>query len=314
MARNVDVHFAWTTIDHFAFVGNYIGMLASTAAIRGTRGNDVLQGRRESDFVYGGDGDDKLSGGLGLDSIYGGDDDDTVFGNDGDDLVFGGNGNDFLVGDSFESEQVEPGFDQGRDTLYGGAGDDQFYGRLGNDLLFGGAGRDYFKGGTGEDTVYGGTGNDNLQISNGNDSLFGGAGDDVLTDGLGSDDYFGGAGADFFVDEIAEDVDRDEGGPTFAYGVGDDRMHGVSLAEGDTIVFLIEYGAVLSDVVDDGTSTAFVLSNGEVVTLVGFSGEDFEEGLRFDSVAAINALSHQRYGYDVVLLNDYYAVPYYDFG
>ena len=289
------------------------GIQASRAVIRGNFRDDTVEGSPASDVLYGGGGKDKLLGGLGQDTIFGGNDNDTVFGNDGNDLVYGGNGNDFLIGDTFENEQVEPGFDQGGDTIYGGAGDDQFYGRLDDDLLFGGVGRDYFKGGTGNDTNYGGSGNDHLQISNGNDSLFGGAGDDVLSDGLGSDDYFGGAGADFFVYEIADDVDRDEGGPTYDYGAGDDRMHGVSLNESDTIVFLIEYGAVVSDIVDDGTSTAFFLSNGEVVTLLGFTGEDFEGGLRFESVEAINALSQQRYGYDAVLLNDYNAVPYYDF-
>jgi hypothetical protein len=42
--------------------------------------------------------------------------------------------------------------------------------------------------------------------------------------------------------------------------------------------------------------------DGETVTLKGFSGEDFEPGLRFDSEADINALSQRLFGYDAIIL------------
>lgn len=276
---------------------------ASLDVITGTRGNDALGGGSADETLYGGNGDDGLAGGAGDDSAYGGHGNDTVFGNEGDDLVFGGLGSDLLVGDSFFDFNNPDAMDRGTDTIYGGSGDDRIYGRLDNDLLFGGAGSDLFVGGTGNDTIYGGAGDDRTQVSNGDDDLFGGAGDDTLTDGLGADDFTGGAGADSFVYRIADDVDRDEGGPTADYGVGNDRILDFALAHRDTVVIDLQMGSrvVISDVVDDGSSTAFVLSYGEVTTLTGFSGEDFVPGLRFDSLEDINAVSQLLYGYDAVL-------------
>ena len=55
------------------------------------------------------------------------------------------------------------------------------------------------------------------------------------------------------------------------------------------------------DVYDNGTSTVFTISDGETLTLKGFSGEDFRDGLRFDSEADINALSQRLYGYDAII-------------
>lgn len=289
----------WAGVDSFAFS---VGQEVTIAAIRGTRGNDVLQGGSGDDVFYGGDGDDKLSGGLGQDRFYGGEGRDTAFGNEGDDLLFGGNGNDTLVGDAFVDGQSEPA--GGNDTIYAGGGDDQVLGVVGDDLLFGGVGNDFFIGGVGNDIIYGGANDDRTLVSNGDDDLFGGTGNDTLTDGLGADDFTGGAGSDSFVYLIADDVDRDQGGPTSSYGVGDDRIFDFSLADRDKLVINLDLGyqVVVSGVVDDGTSTAFVLSYGEVITLTGFSGEDFEGGLRFDSVDDVNALSQTLYGYDAVAL------------
>lgn len=106
---------------------------------------------------------------------------------------------------------------------------------------------------------------------------------------------------------ISDDVDRDEGGPIADYGVGNDRIFDFSLDEHDILeVNLALANAVtVSDIVDNGTDTELVLSYGEVITLTGFSGEDFEAGLRFDSVADINALSQQLYGHDAVLLTGF---------
>ncbi len=311
MGRDVKLFSLWTGLDALGF-----SALASVIAppstenfratldiIRGTRGNDALGGGSGDETFYGGNGDDWLAGGAGHDSAYGGHGNDTVFGNEGDDLVFGGLGNDLLVGDSFFDFRNPDAIDRGTDTIYGGSGDDRIYGRLDNDLLFGGAGNDLFAGGTGNDTIYGGAGNDQTRPSNGDDAVFGGAGNDTLTDGLGADDFTGGAGADSFVYLISDDIDRDEGGPTAGYGVGNDRILDFSLAQHDTVVIDLQLAnrVVISDIVDDGTSTAFVLSYGEVITLTGFSGEDFAPGLRFDSVEDINALSQLLYGYDAML-------------
>lgn len=272
---------------------------------KGTTGSDTLTGGDGDDGLYGGNDTDSISGGAGGDSISGGNDDDSVFGNDGNDLIFGGAGNDFLVGGSFDdmpSEQVGSGCD----TVYGGAGNDRIYGLQDDDLLFGGVGNDFFGAGIGNDLIYGGAGDDRTQSSNGDDSLFGGAGNDVLTDGLGADVYFGGAGSDAFVYQLDDDVDRDQGGPTSTYGVGDDRIVDFRLAEGDRIVFNLDLGnVVVSNVIDDGESTAFVLSHGEVVTAQGFSGQDFQDGLRFDSTDDINAMSQQMYGYDAILFSEF---------
>jgi Ca2+-binding RTX toxin-like protein len=276
----------------------------SPVPIRGTRGNDALDGGSGNHLLYGGNGDDILYGRFGQDSLYGGRGQDSVFGNDGDDLVFGGLGNDLLVGDSLFDFMNPDQIDGGRDTVFGGAGDDRVFGRLNDDHLFGGAGHDFFIGGTGNDVIYGGAGNDRNLVSNGDDDMFGGSGNDTLTDGLGADDFTGGAGADSFVYLISDDVDRDEGGPTADYGVGDDRILDFNLAQRDTFVIDLSLAnnVVVSDIVDDGTSTAFFISYGEVITLIGFSGQDFRGGLRFDSVDDINALSQQLYGYDAVVL------------
>lgn len=274
------------------------------APIRGTPGNDVLDGGSGNHTLYAGNGDDILYGRFGQDSLYGGQGHDSVFGNDGNDLVFGGLGNDLVVGDSLFDFTNPDQIDGGSDTVYGGAGDDRVFGRLDDDRLFGGVGNDFFIGGTGNDVIYGGAGNDRNLVSNGDDDMFGGSGNDTLTDGLGADDFTGGAGADSFVYLIDDDVDRDEGGPTAEYGVGDDRILDFSLAQHDTFVvdLALANNVVVSDIVDDGISTAFMISYGEVITLIGFSGQDFKEGLRFDSVDDINAVSRQLYGYDAVIL------------
>jgi Ca2+-binding RTX toxin-like protein len=281
-----------------------ITVSADPAPIRGTRGNDALDGGSGNQLIYGGNGDDILYGRFEQDSLYGGRGDDRVFGNDGNDLVFGGFGNDLLVGDSLFDFLHPDQIDGGSDTVYGGAGDDRVYGRLNDDRLFGGVGNDLFIGGTGNDIIYGGAGNDRTLVSNGDDDMFGGNGDDILTDGLGADDFTGGAGADSFVYLIDDDVDRDEGGPTADYGVGDDRILDFSLAQRDTFVvdLSLANNVVVSDIVDDGVSTAFMISYGEVITLIGFSGQDLKDGLRFDSVDDVNALSQQLYGYDAVIL------------
>jgi hypothetical protein len=59
---------------------------------------------------------------------------------------------------------------------------------------------------------------------------------------------------------------------------------------------------------DNGRDTVFTIGNVrfpdagvEHVFLKSFSGEDFEEGLRFDSEAEINALSQRLYGYDAII-------------
>jgi Ca2+-binding RTX toxin-like protein len=277
------------------------------ASLRGTRGNDALVGGVGADLIYGGGGDDIIYGGLGQDRIYGGNGHDTVFGSGGDDLLFGGRGNDLVVGDSFVDDLSPDEVDRGSDTLFGGAGDDRVLGRLENDLLFGGAGGDFFICGTGNDTIYGGAGNDRTLVSNGDDDLFGGAGNDTLTDGLGADDFTGGAGADSFLYLIDDDVDRDEGGPTAGYGVGDDRIFDFRLGDRDVVDINLSLAnnVTVADIVDSGTNTVFVLSYGEVITLIGFSGQNFEDGLRFDSVDDINALSQQMYGYDAVLLSGF---------
>jgi Ca2+-binding RTX toxin-like protein len=274
------------------------------APIRGTRGNDALDGGSGNHALYGGNGDDILYGRFGQDSLYGGRGHDSVFGNDGNDLVFGGLGNDLVVGDSLFDFMNPDQIDGGSDTVYGGAGDDRVFGRLDDDHLFGGVGNDFFIGGTGNDVIYGGAGNDRNLVSNGDDDMFGGSGNDTLTDGLGADDFTGGAGADSFVYLIDDDVDRDEGGPTAEYGMGDDRIFDFSLAQHDTFVvdLALANNVVVSDIVDDGISTAVMISYGEVITLIGFSGQDFRDGLRFDSVDDINALSQQLYGYDAVIL------------
>ncbi|MES2433629.1 MAG: calcium-binding protein [Pseudomonadota bacterium] len=310
MLRHMKLIDPWTGLDDVGFpaLRNGIGapdtenFRASLDVILGTRGNDGLGGSSADETFYGGNGDDWLAGAAGHDSVYGGHGNDTLFGNEGDDLVFGGLGNDLLVGDSFFDFRNPDAIDRGTDTIYGGSGDDRIYGRLDNDLLFGGAGHDFFAGGTGDDTIYGGAGNDQTRPSNGDDVVFGGAGNDTLTDGLGADDFTGGAGADTFVYLISDDVDRDEGGPTADYGVGNDRILDFNLAQHDSLVIDLQMGSrvVISDVADDGTNTAFVLSYGEVITLKGFSGEDFAHGLRFDSLADINALSQHLYGYDAV--------------
>lgn len=293
-------------------LGSWLGHVSVTAItdpapIRGTRGNDALDGGPGNHALYGGNGDDILYGRFGQDSLYGGKGNDSVFGNDGNDLVFGGIGNDLVVGDSLFDFRNPDQIDGGSDTVYGGAGDDRVFGRLDDDHLFGGVGNDFFIGGTGNDVIFGGAGNDRNLVSNGDDDMFGGSGDDTLTDGLGADDFTGGAGADSFVYLIDDDVDRDEGGPTADYGVGDDRILDFSLAQRDTFVVNLSLAnnVVVSDIVDDGTSTAFMISYGEVITLIGFSGQDFKDGLRFDSVDDINALSQELYGYDAVRLEGF---------
>jgi hypothetical protein len=56
------------------------------------------------------------------------------------------------------------------------------------------------------------------------------------------------------------------------------------------------------DVDDNGVSTVVTISDGETLTIRGFTGEDFKPGLRFGSLDDINDLSQERFGYDAILV------------
>lgn len=81
----------------------------TTATIRGTNGNDVIDGGPGNQILYGLQGDDVLSGGDGDDEIYGQEGSDTLDGGAGNDRLFWGGG-------------------PGLDTLTGGSGADVLIG------------------------------------------------------------------------------------------------------------------------------------------------------------------------------------------
>lgn len=261
----------------------------------------TVEGTNRPDQLSGGAGDDTIFGRGGADRITGGDGADTIQGNDGADVIFGSAGDDILLGDSFWDGADEATIERGDDQLYGGAGDDRLFGNLGDDLLSGGADDDYLDGRGGNDDLRGGGGDDTLLGLNGNDDLRGGAGDDLLDDGAGVDEFWGGSGADTFIISRREDLGRDEGGENFpGYGIGNDRIYDFDLAERDLLGFQF-IDESIAGVRDNGRDTIITISDGERVTLVGFSGQDFQNGLRFDSLADIEALSQARFGYDAIL-------------
>ncbi len=297
--------------DRYSNIETVWGSATGRDTLTGDAQANTLQGFGGNDKLFGGDGDDSLSGGDGRDSLYGGDGNDTAFGDDGNDVVYGGGGNDNLVGDSYIAEQTGGEPDVGNDTVYGGAGNDRLDGQLGDDDLYGGAGNDTFAGGNGADDIYGGGGDDRTFSSTGGDNYFGGAGNDRLADGFGADDFTGGSGADTFVYERVEDVDRDEGSPIVeSYGTGNDRILDFDLSDGDTII-IDTYESEIVSFDDTGTDLIVAISDGETLTIRGFSGEDFAPGLRFDSAGSdpasiqavvdeINAATQDAFGYSAL--------------
>ncbi len=269
----------------------------------GGSGSDTFDGGAGNDVLYGGGGADLLQGGNGTDTAYGGSGDDRLEGGDDTDALYGGGGNDLLIGDAFFDLDPDGDLDVGNDRLYGGAGNDVARGGLGDDKIYGGSGADDLVGDGGNDSLYGGRDSDRLDGRHGDDRLDGGSGNDLLTDGAGADTFIGGDGADTFVYLRTEDLGRDDGGPVFpGYGVGDDTILDFDLEERDVLEFsLYEDRITVTDVDDDGQDTVFTISDGETLTLRGFSGEDFEPGLRFDSEADINALSQALFGYDAII-------------
>jgi Ca2+-binding RTX toxin-like protein len=203
-------------------------IVAVSAVVHGTEGDDVIAGSAGAeeinglggnDTICGKGGADAIQGGGGDDRLYGGDEGDTLAGGPGDDRVSGGEGNDDLSGED------------GNDALVGGSGADSLLGGEGRDLadyraraaaitvtiasgandgasaegdnvratverVLGGTGNDSLRGDGATNWLYGGPGDDRLSGGEGNDGLFGDGGNDTLVGGGGADTFRGGDGRD----------------------------------------------------------------------------------------------------------------------
>jgi Ca2+-binding RTX toxin-like protein len=137
--------------------GQRATIYANEAAIRGTKGPDVIVGGRGPNVISGSRGNDVVCGGAGRDVIHG---------DRGNDMIDGKRGNDFVHGG------------RGSDEVDGGSDRDKVFGASGNDALSGGRGdRDDVDGGPGDDDVGGGPGTfDTLMGGVGRDGIDGGAG------------------------------------------------------------------------------------------------------------------------------------------
>jgi Ca2+-binding RTX toxin-like protein len=74
------------------------GLLANSADLYGSLGNDILWGGSWADRLFGEGGNDRLYGRGGNDVLVGGDGNDTLGGGVGRDVLIGGSGADFLQG------------------------------------------------------------------------------------------------------------------------------------------------------------------------------------------------------------------------
>jgi phosphodiesterase/alkaline phosphatase D-like protein len=173
----------------------------------------------------------------------------------------------------------------GDDVILGAAGNDKLQGKDGDDYLDGGKDNDDVSGGDGADIIYGRAGNDELDGGDGNDKIYGGDGKDDLDGGRGADLLEGGAGND--------DMTGGDGGDTFRFapGFGDDRIRdfdanpaggqdfldfrafGITAAEFDTRVRVLDVGADLLVVIDgnfDQTVRLNGIGSAANVTLADF--------------------------------------------
>jgi Ca2+-binding RTX toxin-like protein len=202
--------------------GERATIFSNEAAIRGTRGPDVIVGGPGPNAVSGAGGNDVICGGSGRDTIHGDRGNDTIDGKRGNDAVHGGRGSDEVAGGGDRDEVFG---DSGNDGLDGGHGDrDEVDGGAGDDVVVGGPGAfDSLMGGVGRDRIDGGPGTHDI-VS------YRGAGGPVVAD-LGAGVVTGAeeerlAGIEDVVGGSAEDVllgsdmtrNRLDGGP------GDDRL------------------------------------------------------------------------------------------
>lgn len=205
--------------------GKRATIFSNEAAIRGTKGPDVIVGGRGPNAISGLGGNDLICGGYGRDVVHGDRGNDTIDGKRGNDAVHGGRG----------SDQVDGGSD--RDGVFGDSGNDTLRGGRGNrDDVDGGAGDDDVGGGPGAfDALMGGVGKDRIDGGAGNHDIasYRGAGGPIAVD-LGSgvvtgaeeeplagiEDAVGGSGEDVLLGSDMSS-NRLDGGP------GDDRLLGV---------------------------------------------------------------------------------------
>lgn len=244
---------------HDALSGTVSTLLANSASIVGSAGDDVVNGAASNDLIIGAGGADTLMGGAGSDVIYataasGGASSlahTYLRGEDGDDYVIGGQGFDDINGNA------------GADTASGGDGADWVVGGRDNDLLFGDRGADIVYGNLGNDTLDGGADADIVRGGQGDDLVFGGAGDDFVSGDLGNDTLVGGAGADVF--------------HAFA-GSGADRVLDFDATQGDRVE--LDAGTAYT-VAESGADTVIDLGGGSEMVLVGVRLDSLPAGWIF---------------------------------
>ncbi len=205
--------------------GQQATIFSNEAAIRGTKGPDVIVGGDGPNVISGAGGNDVICGGSGRDTIHGDRGNDTIDGKRGNDAVHGGRGSDEVDGGA-DPDKVFG--DSGNDTLGGARGNrDDVDGGPGDDELGGGPGAfDTLMGGVGRDHIDGGAGNHDIASYRGaggpvavnlGSGLVTGAEEERLT---GIEDAVGGSGEDVLLGSDTTS-NRLDGGP------GDDRLLGV---------------------------------------------------------------------------------------
>lgn len=237
----------------------------------GNQGNDTINGEDGNDTIYGGQNDDFINGGAGDDVLVAGTGTDTVYGNFGNDIIYGGNG----TADPADGPDTIYG-GQGSDTIFGNGGGDIIYGGDGigdltdaGDLIYGGRGGDNISGNAGDDEIYGQLESDTLYGNQGNDYLHGGQEDDFIHGGSGSDTINGGLGNDVLAGGLGDDLF------VFDTGQNADVVTDFSFAQGDRL----DLRGQTFTAIETSDATVLALSGGGTVTLLGVTGDEFQDGL-----------------------------------
>jgi len=299
-------------------------------------GGDVFLGGDGSDSytVHGGAGSDFIDGGIYDDTIYGDDGNDEIRGYGGQDHIDGGAGNDTItigwngsIGGGVEDGVAMGG--SGTDRFYSNYGDGTFTDHIATTMTI----LDFNQGGTFAEQLtllsaredasvdldfsMSGDGNGNTVIHNGSQtvnlmnisaadldyfvdgsevivfhkggSLTGDAQNDLLTGSGGNDTLDGGAGNDTLLGGAGND--------TLIGGMGSDLLSGG--AGDDTLVYSADSSWSSAYVVQNGGSPDAPISNGEQITITGFSNsyDAFEGGAGYDTVVLGS-------GNDVLALDD----------
>jgi len=181
---------------------------ATSSAVFGGPGNDIIVGDGGPNLMQGNTGDDTLEGFEGSEVFYGGQGNDVIITNGSDDM---NNGGDYAQGN------------KGDDTIDGDTGADTLLGGQGNDSIRGGGSDDYISGDRGDDTVTGGPGADTFHA-------FAGSGIDRVLDfnRAEGDRVLLDPGTTFHVDQIGADtvVTLDGGGEVVLVAVQASTLNG----------------------------------------------------------------------------------------